>query len=85
MLKMSQEEVDQCWKELAGKIEEDVLDKYKVDDSKRGAYRGKGSLFWNEACTKKQEAQNTKVERRLLGKNFLLVQRVLPAAFAKYA
>ena len=37
----------QCWKKLAEKIEEEVLDKYKVDDSKRGAYRGRGSsLEW---------------------------------------
>ena len=39
---MSQEEWDQCWKMFAEKIEEEVLDKYKVDDSKRGAYRGRG-------------------------------------------
>ena len=38
---MSQDEVDQCWKKLAGKMEEEVLDKYNVDDSKRGAYRGR--------------------------------------------
>ena len=41
---MSQEEMDQCWKELAEKMEEEV-DKYKVDDSKRGAHRGRGSLL----------------------------------------
>ena len=35
---MSQEEMDQCWKMLAEKIEEEVLDKYKVDDSKRGVF-----------------------------------------------
>ena len=35
---MSQEEMDQCWKNLAGKIEAEVLDKYKVEDSKRDAY-----------------------------------------------
>ena len=27
------------------RIEEEVLDKYKVDDSKRGASKGRGSLF----------------------------------------
>ena len=31
---MSQEEMDQCWKRLAEKMEEEVVDKYKVDDSK---------------------------------------------------
>ena len=34
---MSQEEMDQCWKRLAEKMEEEALDKYKVDDIKRGA------------------------------------------------
>ena len=44
---MSQEEMDQCWKELAEKTEEEVLDKYKVEDNKRGASRGRGSpLEW---------------------------------------
>ena len=41
---MSQEEMDECWKKLAEKIEEE-LDKYKVEDNKRGAYRGRGSLL----------------------------------------
>ena len=30
---MSQDEMDQCWKNLAERMEEDVLDKYKVEDS----------------------------------------------------
>ena len=42
---MSQEEMDQCWKKLAAKIEEEVLDKYKMDDSRRSAYRGRASLL----------------------------------------
>ena len=42
---MSQEEMDQCWKKLAEKIEEEVLEKYKVADTKRGAYRGRASLL----------------------------------------
>ena len=41
---MRQEEMDQCWKELTDKIEEDVLDKHEVEDSKRGAYRSRGSF-----------------------------------------
>ena len=34
---LNQEETDECWKKLAEKIEEEVLDKCKVDDSERGA------------------------------------------------
>ena len=42
---MSQEEVDNCWKKLAEKREEEVLDKYKVENSITGAYKGKDSLL----------------------------------------
>ena len=31
-------EVDECWTKIVGKMEEEVLNKYKVEDSKRGAY-----------------------------------------------
>ena len=50
---MSQEEMDQCWKMLAEKIEEEVLDKYNVEDGKRGSYRGRG--FSLEACLGKND------------------------------
>ena len=44
---MSQSEMDQCWKKLAKKIEAEVLEKCKVDDNKRGAYRSRSSeLEW---------------------------------------
>ena len=44
---LSQEEMDQCWKNWAERMEEEVLDKYKVEDSKREAYRGRGfPLEW---------------------------------------
>ena len=38
---MSQEEVDECWKRLAEKMEEEVLDKYNVEDSKRGVRKNR--------------------------------------------
>ena len=38
---MSQDEMDQCWKDLVEKTEEEVLDKHKVEDSKREAYKGR--------------------------------------------
>ena len=50
---MSREEMDQCWKELAEKMEEEVLDLYKVEDIRRGAYRGRGSsLEWRRVRKK---------------------------------
>ena len=58
---LNQEEIDQCWKNLAEKMEEGVLDKYKVEDSKRQAYRCRGSPF-------------STMGRRLLGENLRFVQ-----------
>ena len=43
---INQEEMDQCCEKLAEKMGEEVLDKYKVENSKREAYRGRGPR-WN--------------------------------------
>ena len=43
---LSQGEMDLCWKKLAERMEEEVLDKYKVEESRRGAFRGRGAPFW---------------------------------------
>ena len=54
---MKQGGIDQCWKVLAGRMEEEVLHKYKVEDSIREAYRGRSSpLEWRRVCA---EARNT--------------------------
>ena len=42
---MCQEEMDACWKRLAEKMEEEVSAKNKVEDSKIGVYRGRGSFL----------------------------------------
>ena len=55
--------------ELAERTEEEVLDKYEVEDSTREAYRGRGKPLETEACWQKQEMQNQRVGRKLLGKN----------------
>ena len=68
---LSQSETDLCWKKLVDRVEEEVLHKYKVEDSKREAFRGRGALLGMEEGAQKQETQNKKVEIRLLGKNFL--------------
>ena len=40
---------------IAGKMEEEVLNKYKVEDSERGAYRGRGTpLEWRRAGRSKK-------------------------------
>ena len=58
------------------------MDKYKVDDSKK---EGRGSLLEWRCVRKKQEIQNTKVERRLMGHDFRFVQRIELAVSAKHA
>ena len=42
---LNQIEMDLCWKMLAEGIEEEVLDKYKVEESKKGAFKGRGKLL----------------------------------------
>ena len=37
---LNQSEMDLSWKKLAEKMEEEVLDTYKVEESKRGAFEG---------------------------------------------
>ena len=34
---LNKSEMDQCWKNSAERMEEEVLDKYKVEKSKRGS------------------------------------------------
>ena len=42
-----QEGVDEVWKELSGNMEEEFQDKYKVEEAKKGAYKGRGDpLEW---------------------------------------
>ena len=37
---LNQSETDLCWKTLAETMEEEVLDKYKVEKSERGTFKG---------------------------------------------
>ena len=78
---MTQDEMDQ----LAERMEQEVLDKYKVEDSKREAYKGRGApLEWRRVCRSKKY-RIRKWWRRLPGKNLRFVQRVKLAASAKQA
>ena len=44
---LNQSEIDRCWKNLAERMEEEILDKYEVEKSERGAFRGRGNpLEW---------------------------------------
>ena len=50
---LNQSEMDLSWKKLAERMEEHVLDKYKVEESKRGAFQGRGNfLEWRRVPQK---------------------------------
>ena len=52
---LSQSEMDQCWKNLAERMEEEVLDKYKVEKSKMESFRSGGApLEWRRARKNKK-------------------------------
>ena len=51
---LHQSENDTCWK-LADRMEEEVLDKYKVQENKRGAFKGRGDfLVWSKVRKNKR-------------------------------
>ena len=51
----NQSEMDLCWKNLAERMEEEVLDKYKVEESKKGAFTGRGDpLEWKSVRRNKR-------------------------------
>ena len=54
--------MDQCWRSLAERMEDEVLDKYKVEDSKREAFKGSSAQLEWRRCAQKQKKQNKKVE-----------------------
>ena len=56
-----------------------------MEDSKRGAYRGSGSIWTGCVIEKAGSTEHEGERRRLLGKNFRFVQRIQPAASAKHA
>ena len=36
----------ECWKILAARMGEELLDKHQVEESKKGAFQGRGNLEW---------------------------------------
>ena len=52
---IGQERVKDLWKELSGKMEEEVLAKYKVEEAKKGACQGRGEPLEWRIVKKKRE------------------------------
>ena len=70
---LSQSEMDQCWKNLAEKMEEEVLDKYKVEEGKRGTFRGRGDPLEWRRVRKNKRYKIRKWEEGCWARIFLLV------------
>ena len=52
---LSESEMDQSWTKLAERMEEDVLDKYNVEESNKEAFNGRSaSLEWRRARKNKK-------------------------------
>ena len=87
---MSQDEMDQCWKK-SERMEEEVPDKCKVEDSKGEAYKGRGAPLELRRVRRSKKYRIRKRGgggrggRRRLGKNLRHVQRVQLAASEKQA
>ena len=46
---LNQGEMDLCWKNLAERMEEEVFDKYKDEESKKGTFKSRGNpLEWRK-------------------------------------
>ena len=51
---MSQDGMNQCWKMLADRMEEEVLDKYNFEESNREAFGGRGAVEWRRVRKNKK-------------------------------
>ena len=52
---LNQSEMGLCWKNLAKRMEEEVLDKYNVEESKKGTFKGRGNpLEWRRVRSSKK-------------------------------
>ena len=52
---LNQSEMDPCWKKLAERMEEEVLDNYKVEESKKGCFKGRSNpLEWRRVRRNKK-------------------------------
>ena len=81
---LSESEMDQSWKKLAGRMEEDVLDKYNVEESNKEVTNGRSaSLGWRRV--RKNKTYRMKEWREDCWSRILSVWRIQLAASAKQA
>ena len=80
-----QDEMDQCWKNLAEKIEGEVLDKYKIEDSTSEVFEGRGAPLEWRRVRRSQKYIMSKWTEDCWARSFAFVQRVQLAATATQA
>ena len=76
--------MDRCWKKLVERMEEEVLE-YKVEESKRGAFKGRGNTLEWRTVRKNKRYKIRKWREDCWARIFLFVQRIQHAASAKQA
>ena len=74
--------MDQCWKTLAERAEEEVLDKYKVEESKREAFGGRGAR-WNWSRVRKKKKYRTRKWREDCWQEFSLCLQNISCSVCK--
>ena len=58
---LNQSEMDLCWKNLAERMEEEeVPDKYKVEESKNGTFKGRGNPL---ACRRVRRSKKYRIRK----------------------
>ena len=66
---LSESEMDQSWTKLAERMEEDVLDKYNVEESNKEVFNGRSaSLGWRRV--RKNNRNIIKSGERIVGREF---------------
>ena len=63
---MSQEEVDQCWQNLAEKLRLEVLDKYKIEDRKERPLKADGGAqrtVWENLSSEQVQGRRMQQKR----------------------
>ena len=83
--RINEEEVDNLWKELSVKMEEEFQEKYNVEEAKKKCVQRAWLAARMANHREKAEISASEMECRLLGENFPISQGIQLATEQKYA
>ena len=67
---LNQREMDSCWNNLVERMEQEVLDKYKVEESKKEAFRGRAAAMeWRRV--RENKTYRIRKWEKIAGQEFL--------------